>query len=85
MGKYKMEEDYSCILIFYRTIFAYGQTSSGKTHTLMGTDTEPGIITLAVQDVFASVKEMEDYEFLIKVSYIEIYNDQIKDLLSKVS
>jgi Kinesin motor domain len=40
------------------TVFAYGQTSSGKTHTMKGSDTEPGIIPLAIQDLFHSIQEV---------------------------
>ena len=66
------------------TIFAYGQTSSGKTHTLMGNEKEPGLIVMAVQDVFASVLQLENHDSLIRVSYIEIYNEEIRDLLREV-
>ena len=55
----------------------------GKTHTLMGNDEEPGLIVLAVQDIFETIKEMESHDFLIRVSYVEIYNEEIKDLLVK--
>ncbi|KAI1901378.1 hypothetical protein AGOR_G00033780 [Albula goreensis] len=67
------------------TIFAYGQTSSGKTHTMEGNlhDTESmGIIPRIVQDIFNYIYSMdENLEFHIKVSYFEIYLDKIRDLL----
>uniref|UniRef100_A0A8C5I8H4 Kinesin-like protein n=1 Tax=Gouania willdenowi TaxID=441366 RepID=A0A8C5I8H4_GOUWI len=67
------------------TIFAYGQTSSGKTHTMEGYlhDTEAmGIIPRIVQDIFNYIYSMdENLEFHIKVSYFEIYLDKIRDLL----
>ena len=63
------------------TIFAYGQTSAGKTHTLVGSPEEPGLTCLALEDLFHSCESKEDYEFLIRVSYIEIYNEEIRDLL----
>lgn len=66
---------------FNGVIFAYGQTSSGKTHTMLGTDSDQGITPRAVQDVFRHVTDSEDREFLLRVSYIEIYNEVIKDLL----
>ncbi|XP_068605314.1 kinesin-1 heavy chain [Brachionichthys hirsutus] len=67
------------------TIFAYGQTSSGKTHTMEGNlhDTDAmGIIPRIVQDIFNYIYSMdENLEFHIKVSYFEIYLDKIRDLL----
>lgn len=66
---------------FNGTIFAYGQTSSGKTYTMTGTDTSPGIIPLAVLNLFEIIKSIPDRDFLVRVSYIEIYNETLKDLL----
>uniref|UniRef100_A0A7N8WZC7 Kinesin-like protein n=1 Tax=Mastacembelus armatus TaxID=205130 RepID=A0A7N8WZC7_9TELE len=67
------------------TIFAYGQTSSGKTHTMEGKlhDADMmGIIPRIVQDIFNYIYSMdENLEFHIKVSYFEIYMDKIRDLL----
>lgn len=73
------------------TIFAYGQTSSGKTHTMegvIGDPTKQGIIPRIVNDIFNHIYSMEvNLEFHIKVSYYEIYMDKIRDLLdvSKVN
>ncbi|XP_055305257.1 kinesin heavy chain [Sitodiplosis mosellana] len=73
------------------TIFAYGQTSSGKTHTMegvIGDPTKQGIIPRIVNDIFNHIYSMEvNLEFHIKVSYYEIYLDKIRDLLdvSKVN
>ncbi|SAL98373.1 hypothetical protein [Absidia glauca] len=93
------------------TVFAYGQTASGKTYTMViqnqdtytwnrltrshvhlfivdlayfcCTSEEPGVIPKAVQDVFAYIEEEAiDREFLLQVSYMEIYNEKINDLLS---
>ncbi|XP_039882962.1 centromere-associated protein E isoform X5 [Simochromis diagramma] len=63
------------------TIFAYGQTSSGKTFTMMGTSRTPGVIPQAVEDVFQSIKNFPKKEFLLRVSYMEIYNETVTDLL----
>ncbi|XP_051816800.1 centromere-associated protein E isoform X2 [Acanthochromis polyacanthus] len=63
------------------TIFAYGQTSSGKTFTMMGSDHMPGVIPLAVEDVFQTIKSYPKKEFLLRVSYMEIYNETVTDLL----
>uniref|UniRef100_H2ZQE8 Kinesin-like protein n=1 Tax=Ciona savignyi TaxID=51511 RepID=H2ZQE8_CIOSA len=67
------------------TIFAYGQTSSGKTHTMEGVlhdDHLRGIIPRIIDDIFNHIYTMdENLEFHIKISYFEIYLDKIKDLL----
>ncbi|CAG2247375.1 KIF5 [Mytilus edulis] len=67
------------------TIFAYGQTSSGKTHTMegvLGDSKMQGIIPRIIADIFNYIYQMdENLEFHIKVSYFEIYMDKIKDLL----
>lgn len=57
---------------FNGTVFAYGQTSSGKTHTIRGTANEPGIISLAVAEVFDRIEQRQDREFLLRVSYMEV-------------
>nr|XP_023647040.1 centromere-associated protein E isoform X5 [Paramormyrops kingsleyae] len=63
------------------TIFAYGQTSSGKTFTMMGSSHMPGVIPLAMEDVFLTIKNCPKKEFLLRVSYMEIYNETVTDLL----
>ncbi|KAJ4777380.1 Kinesin-like protein KIN-7G [Rhynchospora pubera] len=63
------------------TVFAYGVTSSGKTHTMHGDQNSPGIIPLAIKDVFSIIQDTPGREFLLRVSYIEIYNEVINDLL----
>ncbi|MBN3296142.1 KIF5A protein, partial [Amia calva] len=67
------------------TIFAYGQTSSGKTHTMEGKlhdRHQMGIIPRIAEDIFNHIFSMdENLEFHIKVSYFEIYMDKIRDLL----
>ena len=69
------------------TIFAYGQTSSGKTHTMEGVIGDPalqGVIPRIVNDVFNHIYSMEEnLEFHIKCSYFEIYMDKIRDLLDR--
>eukprot|EP00171_Calliarthron_tuberculosum_P009725 IDg9725t1 len=62
-------------------IFAYGQTAAGKTHTMLGSETDPGITRRAISDLFASIAASQDRGFLLRASYIEIYNEVIKDLL----
>ncbi|BAT11636.1 kinesin-like protein KIN-7K, chloroplastic [Oryza sativa Japonica Group] len=63
------------------TVFAYGVTSSGKTHTMHGDQNCPGIIPLAIKDVFSLIQDTPGREFLLRVSYLEIYNEVINDLL----
>uniref|UniRef100_A0A8C4RYJ3 Kinesin motor domain-containing protein n=1 Tax=Erpetoichthys calabaricus TaxID=27687 RepID=A0A8C4RYJ3_ERPCA len=69
------------------TIFAYGQTGSGKTYTLGGghvvstADEEKGIIPRAINEIFQSISEHQNTEFTVKVSYIEVYKEELRDLL----
>ncbi|KAL6124912.1 hypothetical protein ACLB2K_077420 [Fragaria x ananassa] len=67
---------------FNGTVFAYGQTNSGKTYTIRGSATEPGVIRLAVSDLFNLIQQDVDREFLLRMSYMEIYNEEINDLLA---
>mmetsp|Transcript_26385 Transcript_26385/g.39152 ORF Transcript_26385/g.39152 Transcript_26385/m.39152 type:complete len:871 (+) Transcript_26385:98-2710(+) len=72
------------------TIFAYGQTSSGKTFTMEGRDirdpSAKGIIPRTVEALFAGVTEAdESIEFCFKASYIEIYCEKVRDLLDNHS
>lgn len=57
---------------FNGTVFAYGQTSSGKTHTMRGCQSSPGIIPLAVRAIFDHIEKTQDREFLLRVSYVEV-------------
>ncbi|XP_062992506.1 centromere-associated protein E [Elgaria multicarinata webbii] len=63
------------------TIFAYGQTASGKTYTMLGTQDHPGILPMAINDVFNTICRIPDREFLLRISYMEIHNESIQDLL----
>uniref|UniRef100_A0ACB8G088 Uncharacterized protein n=1 Tax=Sphaerodactylus townsendi TaxID=933632 RepID=A0ACB8G088_9SAUR len=71
----------SAIQGYHGTIFAYGQTASGKTHTMLGTESSPGILRMGIEDVFRTICGTPDREFLLRISYMEIYNETIKDLL----
>ncbi|XP_057667084.1 kinesin-like protein KIF19 [Diorhabda carinulata] len=66
------------------TVFAYGATGAGKTHTMVGTRSAPGIMIRALNDLFEAVKDKED-EYSVTMSYLEIYNEQIRDLLNPTS
>jgi len=63
------------------TIFAYGQTSSGKTHTMKGTVEQPGVIPLALTELFAAIRLEQTRQFLVRVAYLEVYNETVNDLL----
>jgi kinesin family protein 5 len=69
------------------TIFAYGQTGTGKTYTMEGDivdEVKKGIIPRSVQKLFEGVQEAdENIEFTFMVSYIEIYMEKIRDLLDR--
>jgi len=72
---------------FNGTVFAYGQTSSGKTYTMEGPDIEDkhyqGVIPRMVWSIFDGIYHAdESIEFLVKVSIVEIYNERIRDLLN---
>ncbi|EAU36121.1 hypothetical protein ATEG_02847 [Aspergillus terreus NIH2624] len=67
---------------YHGTVFAYGMTGTGKTFSMQGTATAPGVIPLAITDIFSFIRETPHREFLLRVSYLEIYNEKIHDLLS---
>ncbi|KAI9836309.1 MAG: kinesin-like protein Klp5 [Sclerophora amabilis] len=67
---------------FNATVFAYGATGCGKTHTITGTHQQPGIIFLTMQELFERIGEQSgEKETEISLSYLEIYNETIRDLL----
>ncbi|KAF8813107.1 kinesin-like protein [Phlegmacium glaucopus] len=63
------------------TIFAYGVTSSGKTHTMQGTKSDPGVIPRVVRGIFEKRRHLQQYQISLEVSYMEIYKDEVYDLL----
>ncbi|KAI9814703.1 MAG: kinesin-like protein Klp5 [Thelocarpon impressellum] len=64
------------------TVFAYGATGCGKTHTITGTAQYPGIIFLTMQELFERISDRSDDKTTeISLSYLEIYNETIRDLL----
>ncbi|KAI9047826.1 hypothetical protein LZ554_008534 [Drepanopeziza brunnea f. sp. 'monogermtubi'] len=64
------------------TVFAYGATGCGKTHTITGTAAQPGIIFLTMQELFEKINERSDEKHTeVSLSYLEIYNETIRDLL----
>eukprot|EP00891_Asterochloris_glomerata_P006209 jgi/Astpho2/6209/e_gw1.00088.44.1_t len=63
------------------TIFAYGATGSGKTHSMVGTPTDPGLMVLSMNDIFAHMAREPDKQWDVTCSYCEVYNEVIYDLL----
>lgn len=64
------------------TVFAYGATGCGKTHTITGTSQQPGIIFMTMQELFEKIEERsQDKTTELSLSYLEIYNETIRDLL----
>ncbi|XP_069547746.1 kinesin-like protein KIF22 isoform X1 [Brachyistius frenatus] len=70
------------------SVFAYGPTGAGKTHTMLGGSEQPGVIPRAVREVVNLVKAKdggEGWDYSIGMSYLEIYNEKVLDLLSPSS
>ena len=77
----------SCLEGYNGTIFCYGQTGTGKTFTMEGAsgDKTKGIIPNAFDHVFRAIETSEDKKFLVRASFLEIYNEEVRDLLAKNS
>lgn len=77
----------SVITGYNATVFAYGHTGSGKTHTMMGTASDPGIIPRTIGAIFQSINNITASQsqtiFLVRMSYVELYNNQFKNLLDR--
>ncbi|KAL2086630.1 hypothetical protein ACEWY4_017689 [Coilia grayii] len=68
------------------TVFAYGPTGAGKTYTMLGIDSEPGIYVRTLNDLFKAIEACkEDMDCSVYMSYLEIYNEMIRDLLNPSS
>lgn len=64
------------------TVFAYGATGCGKTHTISGSPEQPGIIFLTMKELFERIEALQDTNVVdVSLSYLEIYNESIRDLL----
>lgn len=65
------------------TVFAYGATGCGKTHTILGTPQDPGVIYLTLKELYERIDQLSDERvFDVTVSFLEIYNETIRDLLN---
>uniref|UniRef100_A0A9L0IWI0 Kinesin-like protein n=1 Tax=Equus asinus TaxID=9793 RepID=A0A9L0IWI0_EQUAS len=71
---------------FNGTIFAYGQTGTGKTYTMEGVRGDPekrGVIPNSFDHIFTHISRSQNQQYLVRASYLEIYQEEIRDLLSK--
>ncbi|RKP38430.1 P-loop containing nucleoside triphosphate hydrolase protein, partial [Dimargaris cristalligena] len=67
---------------FNATVFAYGATGCGKTHTISGIPSDPGIIFLTMKELFEKINASEHEQIVeAAMSYLEVYNETIRDLL----
>jgi kinesin family protein 18/19 len=65
-------------------VFTYGATGAGKTFTMLGNHSEPGIMSLTLHELFTKLNSIrEQNEFKIKCSFVEVYNENIRDLLGE--
>ncbi|XP_077418783.1 kinesin-like protein KIF3C [Vanacampus margaritifer] len=74
----------SVLLGFNGTVFAYGQTGTGKTWTMRGVPADPekrGVIPNAFHHIFAHISRTRGHKYLVRSSYLEIYQEEIRDLL----
>ena len=63
------------------TVIAYGATEAGKTYTMLGTELNPGIMVLTLEELFDKVNSFYDRDYKLKFWLLEIYNENIRDLL----
>lgn len=71
---------------FNGTIFAYGQTGTGKTYTMQGVSNDPdrrGVIPSSFEHIFTHISRTKNQKYLVRSSYLEIYQEEIRDLLCK--
>ncbi|XP_027168312.1 kinesin-like protein KIN-8A isoform X1 [Coffea eugenioides] len=65
------------------SVFCYGATGAGKTYTMLGTVENPGVMVLAIKDLFNKIRQRSfDGNHLVHLSYLEVYNETVRDLLS---
>ena len=67
---------------FNATVYAYGATGTGKTYTMVGGGDNWGLMIRSISDLFKIINNEKEKKYVIKISYVEIYNEIIKDLLS---
>ncbi|KAL4195723.1 hypothetical protein AMTRI_Chr04g179730 [Amborella trichopoda] len=65
------------------SVFCYGATGAGKTYTMLGTVNHPGVMVLAIKDLFFKIRQRScDGNHVVHLSYLEVYNETVRDLLS---
>ena len=64
------------------TIFMYGQTGSGKTHTMTGVAEDAGLTGRVIESIYSLISESPTRQFLVRGSYLELYNEKLYDLLN---
>ncbi|CAI9113464.1 OLC1v1014070C2 [Oldenlandia corymbosa var. corymbosa] len=65
------------------SVFCYGATGAGKTHTMLGTVENPGVMVLAIKDLFNKIRQRSfEGNHVVQLSYLEVYNETVRDLLS---
>ena len=64
-------------------LFAYGMTNSGKTHTIQGTESEPGLLPRLISEILESIQKGKNDDYELIASMLEIYQEKIFDLLGK--
>ena len=83
------EHVHAAVKGYNTTIFAYGTTGSGKSYTMTGNNAAPGIIPRAISDLFRSIEnaaaEGGDVFFYVRLSYVELYNNNFRNLLENVN
>ena len=68
------------------TIFAYGQTGTGKTHTMQGLKDKPeerGVIPNSFEQIFSHISASQNEQYMVRASFLEIYQEEIRDLLAR--
>lgn len=68
---------------FNATVFAYGSTGAGKTYTMIGEADKPGLMLKTFLEIFSKIEELsENRDYQVKLSYLEIYNEIVRDLVT---
>ncbi|KAJ1409156.1 P-loop containing nucleoside triphosphate hydrolase protein, partial [Ochromonadaceae sp. CCMP2298] len=68
---------------FNGTVFTYGQTGSGKTWTMRGCMSDPGMMILCIRDIMGWLTSHPQIKYELRISYLEVYNEEINDLLGE--
>ncbi|XP_037036474.1 kinesin-like protein KIF18A [Bradysia coprophila] len=83
--EYAMRPLVSAVLNGYNcSAFVYGVTGAGKTYTMLGTDRHRGVVYSTVDELFKQIEPLSDKSsFDVRISYVEVYNEQVRNLLTK--